>query len=267
MRTAALRRYPVKSMLGEDVAELALAPGGVEGDRAFAVIDTGTGLVATAKHPRLWRRLLAFAAGTGSCVLVRFPDGTEVPADAPDLAVRLSAELGRAVTVSGIRPDGASVERPAPEDVLGQGVSAVVPAQVLEIGQGSTGRNFVDHSPVHLITTATLRHLGTELVRYRPNVVVETPGDTEAFVENSWLGKEVRVGEALLRVTIPTPRCSVPSLAHGALAPDPEAVRAVMRDNRIDVPGLGKAMPCAGAYAQVVKAGRVALGDPVTVRG
>ncbi|MFI5613313.1 MOSC domain-containing protein [Amycolatopsis sp. NPDC051903] len=266
MQVTTLRRYPVKSMLGEDVAEIALAPGGVDGDRAFAVIDADTGLVATAKHPRLWRGLLTFAAVTENRVIVRFPDGSKVPAGAPDLDSRLSAALGRPVAVSGVRPEGATVERPAPEDVLDQGVSAVVPAQTLEIGQGSPGRSFVDHSPVHLITTATLRHLGTEFVRYRPNLVIDTPDGTEAFVENRWLGKELRVGTALLRITLPTPRCAVPSLAHGTLARDPEAVRAVMRDNRIDVPGLGKAMPCAGAYAEVVEPGEVRLADPVTLR-
>ncbi|MGW4485077.1 MOSC domain-containing protein [Amycolatopsis sp. NPDC004368] len=267
MRVLTLRRYPVKSMLGEDVSEARVDATGLDGDRALALIDTRTGLVATAKHPRLWRRLLEFAAETDGHIVITFPDGTRLPAEAPEAGSRLSQLLGRAVTVSGTRPDGASVERPAPEDVLDHGVSAIVPAQTLEIGQGTTGRNFVDHSPIHLISTATLEHLDTEAVRYRPNLVIATPPGTEPFVENHWLGREIQVGDtgATLRVTLPTPRCAVPSLAHGTLPRNPQAVRAVLEGNRVDVAGLGKAMPCAGAYAEVVRPGTLHLDDPITL--
>lgn len=56
MTVLALRRYPVKSMLGVDVDHVLLGSGGVDGDRALALIDTDTGKVATAKHPRLDRK-------------------------------------------------------------------------------------------------------------------------------------------------------------------------------------------------------------------
>ncbi|MET7998637.1 MOSC N-terminal beta barrel domain-containing protein [Amycolatopsis sp. NPDC005232] len=269
MRVVALRRYPVKSMLGEEVTEARVDAAGLDGDRTLAVIDSDTGFVATAKHPRLWRRLLELAAETDGRVFITFPDGTKLAADDPEAGSRLSDLLGRAITVSGIRPDGASVERPAPEDVLDNGVSAVVPAQTLQIGQGTPGHNFVDHSPIHLISTATLDHLDTEAIRYRPNLVIATPPGTGAFVENHWLGKEIQFGEAgtgaRLRVTLPTPRCAVPSLAHGTLPRNPQAVRAVMAGNRVDVAGLGKAMPCAGAYAEVVRPGTLHLDDPITL--
>jgi uncharacterized protein YcbX len=263
VRVSALRRYPVKSMLGEDLDQARVEPAGIVGDRGLAVLDTATGLVATAKHPRLWRGLLAFAASTADRVVIRFPDGTSHAADAPDLDALLSAALGRPVTLSGVRPAGAAVERPDPEDVIAYGVAAFVPAPTLQIGQGTPGSNFVDHSPVHLITTATLAHLGAELVRYRPNLVVETPPGTRAFVENDWLGRELRIGAVRLRVTLPTPRCAVPTLAHGALPRDPQAVRAVLAGNRIEVPGIGAALPCAGAYAEVRHPGVLRPGDPV----
>ena len=50
-----LGRYPVKSMLGEDLNGVALDEAGVTGDRRFALIDEETGLIASAKHPRKWR--------------------------------------------------------------------------------------------------------------------------------------------------------------------------------------------------------------------
>ena len=62
MSISRLWRYPVKSMLGEIVDSLAVDECGVRGDRRLALVDVETGRVATAKHPRLWRSLLKFAA-------------------------------------------------------------------------------------------------------------------------------------------------------------------------------------------------------------
>ncbi|MDP9257522.1 MAG: MOSC N-terminal beta barrel domain-containing protein, partial [Actinomycetota bacterium] len=47
----ALWRYPVKSMLGEELDAVDLSEGGVVGDRAYALRDRETGKVASAKHP------------------------------------------------------------------------------------------------------------------------------------------------------------------------------------------------------------------------
>ena len=58
----ALWRYPVKSMLGEELDAVDLSEGGVVGDRAYAIRDRETGKVASAKHPKLWPNLLACRA-------------------------------------------------------------------------------------------------------------------------------------------------------------------------------------------------------------
>jgi uncharacterized protein len=268
MRITTLRRYPVKSMLGETVLETHLGSSGVDHDRSLAVVDSETGLIATAKHPRLWRELLKFSATTdGTRTLITSPAGRTVRADDPEIDDLLSRALGRAVRLFRERPTAATVERPDPEDVLDFGVDAHVAAPTLEIGQGSPGSTFVDYAPVHVITTATLRHIGTEVVRYRPNVVVETPPGTAAFAENHWIGKELRIGGAgsvVLRVSLPTPRCAVPTLEHGQLPRSPHAVRALITANRVDVPGFG-VLPCAGCYANVVHGGVIRAGDPVTL--
>lgn len=262
---AALRRYPVKSMLGEDVTELALAAGGVLGDRALALLDAETGRVATAKHPRLWRGLLQFSAvldGTG--VHITLPDGRVIGSDDADVDRVLSDAVGRSVHLSGVRPAGAIVERPAPEDVLDHGVEAEVPFAELEIAQGTTGTTFVDYAPVHLITTTTLEHVGTVAVRYRPNIVVATPAGVP-YAENGWVGREITIGDVRLRGTLPTPRCSVPTLEHGDLPRAAHAVRTVLAENRVDVEGFG-VLPCAGVYAEVLVGGTVYAGDPVLLR-
>lgn len=260
---ASLHRYPVKSLLGEAAAALEVDGHGVVGDRALALVDPATGKVATAKQPRWWRALLrCSAATTDDGVRVWLPDGRWYDADAA--AGPLSALLGRDVVLSDRRPDGASVERPDPERVLAEGLDADIEPAELEIAQGAPGGRFVDHSPVHLITTATLRGIGVEALRYRPNVVVATPEGCPPFVENGWVGRPLRVGPVLLRATLPTPRCSVPTLEHGDRPRDPRALRVPADRNRVEVPGFG-VLPCAGLYATVVRPGTVREGDEVVV--
>jgi uncharacterized protein len=200
VKVTTLRRYPIKSMLGETVSGLDVDEGGADGDRRLALIDAETGRVATAKHPRLWRSLLRFAAsGDPGRVRIRLPDGGSVGAADAGVDELLSGLLGRAVRLAARRPAGAEVERPAPEDVLERGVEAEVEFATLVIAQGTPGGSFVDYAPLHLITTATLAHIGAEAVRYRPNLVVETPSGYPPYAENDWVGRELTVGGARLR--------------------------------------------------------------------
>ncbi|MGK5557231.1 MOSC domain-containing protein [Actinomadura kijaniata] len=250
----ALYRYPVKSMLGERLDTADLTATGVRGDRAWALLDRTTGKVASAKNPRLWRALLqARAALDGTAVRITLPDGTRVSGDED-----LSRWLGRPVTLADTPPDGAELDRAVPEEVLAGGVTADVAVEQITIGAGAPPGAFVDFAPVHLIGTATLRATGAEAVRYRPNLVVDTGA---AYEENAWVGRTLRIGTAVLRVIAPTPRCAVPTLEHGDLPRSPDALRVPARENLVEpLPGMGD-RACAGAYAQVVQPGRIAVGD------
>src|SRR5437763_3710517 len=90
----ALWRFPVKSMLGEELEAVDLSEGGVVGDRAYAIRDRETGKVASAKHPKLWPNLLAcrasFVGVTRSHdelppVRIELADGSVVLSDADDV--------------------------------------------------------------------------------------------------------------------------------------------------------------------------------------
>src|SRR5919198_5838072 len=52
-----LWRYPVKSMMGEELNSSYATERGLIGDRTYAVIDKQTGKVASAKNPRKWGKL------------------------------------------------------------------------------------------------------------------------------------------------------------------------------------------------------------------
>src|ERR1700724_2604882 len=101
MRVESLRRYPVKSMLGETVDSLFVDEGGAAGDRRLALVDPETGYVASAKTARLSRR------------------------------------LGRTVRLVSQRPLGATLERPDPEQLLELGLDAEVSGRILEIAQAT----------------------------------------------------------------------------------------------------------------------------------
>lgn len=268
---AVLRRYPVKSMLGEELADCGVTERGLDGDRRLALIDRETGKVGSAKLPRLWRQALKLSAVVaGSSVKIAFPDGTVMDGAAPGADSVLSDFLGRPVTLASEPPSGAELDRAVPEEVLESGVEARVRSVPLEIGAAAPAGTFFDFAPLHLLTTSTLDAIAAsslrgavEAERYRPNLVIRTPGGP-GFAENDWTGRELRIGdEVLLRVVARSPRCAIPTLEHGSLPRDTDALRVPASRNRISPAEGLDPEPCAGVYAQVIRSGRVRTGDTI----
>ncbi|MYR87559.1 MOSC domain-containing protein [Streptomyces sp. SID685] len=272
----ALRRYPVKSMLGEALTAVRVGERGLAGDRMFAVLDAG-GAIGSAKHPRKWAPLLRChgrLTGPGA-VRVELPDGTVLSAGAAELDARLSDLLGRQVSVSD-KPSGhGALERAVPAyegglpDVLRATATPDETGELITSGRVAPG-TFFDYGTVHLVTTASLRRLQQAYPagdfdprRFRPNLVIDLPGGP-GFPEDTWPGATLRIGEALFRVTVPTPRCVVPTLRHGELPADPGIMRTVAREHRVPVLTLGP-LSCVGVYLDVLEPGTVRTGDPVTM--
>jgi uncharacterized protein YcbX len=178
----------------------------------------------------------------------------------------LSEFLGQQVTLTATPPEDAQMEHSDPDEVIRHGVTAVVKTEARPLGVGT----FFNFAPVHLLTTSTLARIealagtgGTAAQeRYRPNVVIRT--GAEGFTENDWLGRDLRIGDAVFRVIARTPRCAVPTLAHGPGIPrDPAALRVVADHNRVPAFDGRHAEPCAGVYAEVLRPGRISGGDAV----
>jgi uncharacterized protein YcbX len=268
---ATLRRYPVKSMLGEEVDTSEVSLVGLARDRRLAVISRSTGKVASAKYPRLWRDLLTLSAQAldHDVIRITLPGGKTVWSTDADVDTILSELLNEPVTLTDTRPPAASLDRAVPEAVLRAGINAQVPFEVSEMGTGSPPGTFVDFAPLHLLTTSTLGRIAelspyrtARLERYRPNIVIRTAAT--GFTENDWLERILRIGDELtLRVIARTPRCAVPTLAHGDLPRDAEALRVLARHNRVEPLDSVAPEPCAGVYAEVLTPGRIRTGDPV----
>ena len=268
---ATLRRYPVKSMLGEEVDASEVSLVGLARDRRLAVISRRTGKVASAKYPRLWRDLLTLSAQAldHDVIRITLPGGKTVWSTDADVDAILSELLDEPVTLTATRPPAASLDRAVPEAVLRAGINAQVPFEVSEMGTGSPPGTFVDFAPLHLLTTSTLGRIAelspyrtARLERYRPNIVIRTAAT--GFTENDWLERILRIGDELtLRVIARTPRCAVPTLAHGDLPRDAEALRVLAQHNRVEPLESLDPEPCAGVYAEVLNPGRIRTGDLV----
>ena len=86
----ALWRYPVKSMMGEELNSSEVTDRGLLGDRQFAIVDRATGKVGGAKNPRKWGNFFDFRASYAeapklgeriSAVRITLPDGDVVNSD------------------------------------------------------------------------------------------------------------------------------------------------------------------------------------------
>lgn len=275
-RIAAIWRYPVKSMQGEQLDAGEVDEKGLLGDRAFALYDVDTGKVASAKSPRMWPNLLDFSASFSEPVRdrrrlppvnIQLPGGAEIRTDDATVDEILSEATGRKVRLVSSNPAGTTFEQYVPAidgaDPDGSDFYREIPNDVFRTG------SLYDAAPIHLLTTATLDRLGAlypegcfDARRFRPNVVVATDGIEPGFAENDWLKRHLVVGEARIRVTMPTLRCVMTTRPQRDLPHDLGILRTVARHNRLDALSMGT-FPCAGVYGLVQRPGTVRVGDAV----
>jgi uncharacterized protein YcbX len=261
-RVVAIWRYPVKSMMGEELNATLMTERGVLGDRAFALIDRETGKVASAKNPRRWPNLFDFRAAYVEPpdadrplppVRITLPDGATLTTDQADAEARLSASTGRPVRLARTPETTATAEGYWPDhDWLAQRDEVFD----FTLPPGT----FFDGATAHLVTTASLDRLRVlcptsrfEVPRFRPNLVIEPAEGAEGFVENGWIGRTLTLGDVQLRIDGPCPRCVMTTLSQGSLPKDPAVLRTAVQQNEGNV----------GVYASVIRGGRIRRGDRV----
>ncbi len=262
-KIVSLWRYPIKSMMGEELNAAELTKGGLMGDRAYALVDSSDGKVASAKNPRKWPQLFEFRAALTDAprtglkappVRIDLPDGAIVNSEQPDIHEILSKVLKREVTLSALPDQRAATAEEYWPDIEGLDHRDTVTDFGLPEG------TFFDCAVVHLLTTATLDRLRAlypqgrfEARRFRPNIVLETGGDND-FVETAWIGQTLAIGDAVrLSITGPCGRCVMTTLAQGDLPKDAGILRTAAKHNQANV----------GVYASVLQGGRIRRGDSV----
>jgi len=286
---AGLWRFPVKSMLGEQLETVALTGRGLLGDRAYALIDVNSGKVASAKSVRLFPDLLRCRAAFVEPpqfsrelppARITLPSGTSVNSDSSEVDNVLSAYFRRDVRLAQAAPDDFTIDQYHPDleeldpeghrdTFVEQKLGAAFFAEAGMVSPVPVG-SFFDLFPITVLTTSTLKQLNAlqpesrfDQRRFRMNIIVDTK--VEGFVENDWVNRELNIGdEVRLKVSLPDPRCVMTTLAQEELPRDTDVLRTLVRHNKVQVGAAGQ-FPCAGVYAVVEASGIIRLGDPVGV--
>jgi uncharacterized protein YcbX len=235
-QVAALWRYPVSSMAGERLDFAPVQHSGVVGDRIWGVVDASSERIAS---PGREKNFIKVPHGHA-----RFRGtGVEVSSDGRDWAApddkgvldALSALFGFPASLRPFQPAGEAGFRPRYE-----------------------------HAPIHLITTAAMRTLQRALPesviderRFRPNILVELPDGPEPIPENGWIGREIRIGDLVLRGREPCGRCGFITIEQDGLPLDVEVLRTIVRQHSRNF----------GIYCDVISPGEIRTGDVLAIGG
>jgi uncharacterized protein len=265
-KVVSIWRYPVKSMIGEELNSSYLTERGLMGDRVYAIIDQETGKVASAKNPMKWGKLFDFRAVFIDSletvekippVRITLPDGSQVFSNQDEIDRTLSNVLGREVSVM-----KANLEKPSYEeywpDIEGLAQREIVTDEAMP------PQTFFDVAVIHLLTTSSVNRLRElypegrfEVRRFRPNIVVESASKEKDFIENSWVDMKLAIGEEIvLKVIGPCTRCVMITLPQGDLPKDLGILRTVAKYNQVH----------AGVYATVHRGGTIRRGDSVQLQ-
>lgn len=225
-RVAALARYPVKSLGGEELAEAAFDVRGLAGDRLWSVRDAD-GRLGSGKTSRRFRRMdgLLLLASTydGDVPVVTLPDGRVLHGGGPETDAALSRYVGRPVALT---------------------------------REGDVPH--FDDGPVHLVTTASLATVAkahghpVSWRHTRANLLLDVEGG--GFPEHEWVGRRLRVGhDVVLHVRDLMPRCVMVDAAQTDVAAAPGLLKRItdVSDGAL------------GVWADVEQVGTVRVGAEV----
>ena len=249
MTLAGIFRHPVKSLGEEPLGATALTPGsGLPGDRRWAIAHGSSewsqqdprwvpsrNFVTQGRAPALAQIQTAYDDAAGTLRLSH-------PA-LPDLSIAPETDAGATALTDWIAPL-AGDDLPGPYRVC-----------------ANPARAFWDFEDTHvsIATTASLRALealagrSLETIRFRMNLWLD---GAEPWEDLDWVGKDIAIGEARLRITARDARCQATNASPVTGTRDTELPYLLKKT-------LGHAD--FGVYATVTTAGPVQLGDTVRV--
>ena len=177
---SSLHRFPIEPLAGENPNTSLLSSGGLVGDRVYEVVNAETGAPLTAASSlellsfsvRYFEDLVA-AEDLDSWMRIRAPNGKEYGFGDAEAMGELARAAGQAVRLS---------------------------------------RRVSDANPIRVVSRPTLRlaertyGAPLEPERLRANLVIEI-AEGKAFDEDRWIGRRLRIGEALLEVLVVSTGC------------------------------------------------------------
>lgn len=251
MRTVSrLSVTPVKGLALHHPEETTLDEHGVAANRRFYLVREDGRLFSGLQHGPLVRVRAEWDEDADRLSLL-FPDGTVVDGE---------VRLGEAIHTDFWRRrdvPGRVVEGPW-SDAL-----SALASRRLRLVKADVAGAGVDVEPVTLVSQESVAELGRQAGREavdgrRFRMLVEIAG-CSPHEEDTWSGRRLRLGEALLEVGGPVPRCATTTRDPSTGVRDFDALRAIAayrgRRNGHDID--------FGVYARVLEPGRVGVGDAV----
>jgi uncharacterized protein len=233
----ALRRYPVKSMAGEDLADARVTFSGILGDRVYAFIDTNNKSDVPWMTGRQAREMVLFRP--------RFVEPPRTDDNLPPV---------EQYAVEVTTPD-AGTFRAGDEKFtrfLEQRFARPLRLRFSE-------RSMTDARPVSILGLSTIRALSEETGidldrrRFRENFYIDWQ-DPRAFFEDDLVGRELQIGVTVaLKIVKKNSRCVMIGIDPDTANPSPQVFEHVSR----------KYAGCTGVYGAVLREGIVRHGDPI----
>jgi uncharacterized protein len=239
---------PVKGMRLQYTSEVQLGHDGVVGDREFLIIGEDGKLLLTSRTPALlqieptWDR-------ARNVLTLGFPDG-DVVEETPQPGAPATTR-----TYDGREIPGWIIPGPA-----GAALSGYLgrPVHLFKRAPEHIGH---DDQPVTLMSEASLQALAPEFDgtapdprRFRMTITIT---GTDAWAEHAWREQKVAIGEAILRVIAPVPRCVITTRNPESGATDARILHALARLR-------GKNDITFGVWCEILRPGRIQVGDGVT---
>lgn len=221
-----IRRFPVKSILGESLSSISIDKRGLFGDRLWAIKNM-SGKFGSGKTTRRFQQMDGLfnykARYEGTALVLTMPDGTDYRSDDAGVNEALTKLLGFQVTL-------------AREESI----------------------SHFDEGPISIITTSSLRRLSQELGepvdprRFRANFLIDT--ESTGSLEKDWVDRRIKIGpEVILKVVAPLERCVMVNNAQEELKQDNRVLRSLVMNHDA----------AFGIWAKVEVSGQIHVGDKV----
>jgi uncharacterized protein YcbX len=189
----------VKGTRHRDLSYVDLTLDGPVGDRVFCLVDVARGRVLrSVENPGLVRTTARWSDGVLSATLPGRDDVTDVPVvTGKTLKVDYWGRVAGLATVAG--PWAEAYSRYLGHEVV--------------LARSTSPGEVVYGASVSIVTTSSLARLAEDVgpvtdAQFRATLTVDTAGQPP-FVEDSWPGGRLRVGEAEVEVRGAIPRCAV----------------------------------------------------------
>lgn len=242
---------PLKGTRLEQPDAVELTPLGIPGNRRFHLVDDAGQLFSCGDLGALLRLEAHWDAVTGDLRL-ELPDGT--------VAVAGPGDLGEAHTTD-------FYGRPVPGRFVTGSIAEAVSAfagRSLRLVRTNREGDGPDEHRLSLVSLASVADLGARNARpgldpgrFRMNLELD---GCAPFEEDTWEGRAVRVGGAMIRVLGPVPRCVATTRDPDTGDKDFDTLKAITAYRPLMTAPRGVPF---GMYAEVERPGRVALGDRV----